>query len=66
MERSRINCKRKKTLNKISKYNFSFFKSDDEASDAESEKEIERNLMLQKEQVRKKNVLFVKGFKWMI
>jgi hypothetical protein len=29
------------------------FKSGDEASDVESEKEIERNLMLQKEQVKK-------------
>jgi hypothetical protein len=32
---------------------FLLFKSGDEASDVESEKEIERNLMLQKEQVKK-------------
>jgi len=34
--------------------------SDDEVSDGEDEKEIERNLMLQKEQVEK--TLFAKDF----
>jgi hypothetical protein len=31
-----------------------FFQSADDASDAESEKEIERNLMIHKEQVKEK------------
>jgi hypothetical protein len=31
-----------------------FFQSADDASDVESEKEIERNLMIHKEQVRQK------------
>ena len=33
-------------------FNFSFVKSNDETSDVESEKEMEKNLMLQKEQVK--------------
>jgi hypothetical protein len=43
-----------------------FFKSDDEATDAESEKEIERNLMLQKEQVKKNFFFICQRFKWIV